>query len=338
MQKPQFDNDSLLDLYSASRSPSPHPPSKMPVYLLHGFRWPRPLIRIHIILQNLEDAAAEWLVAPDTTETMLENFHEIFPDTMKYLPTLRFVEQHDPDDISPAAGSQPYAYVADVVHTIKLGLDVDEIRGKGVSNEQWGALLELRDKLAPEEKVGWYVVVCGDEERFAPPQEVESEGEEEEMYETAPVSMGPPLVPMPQNNGTVPKSPTLQKNGPVPMSPTMQNNGITRSPPVSPSKALPRVPPQIPPPPPAHELAQYDAAYRTRTAGSISASSTSTVSPLPIKSIMRYLTMSQRKAMASPTFSRSSKSPELGRKSFSSPDTPQRGFKKLLGSLSRRKR
>jgi len=54
------------------------------------------------------------------------------------------------------------------VHEIKLGLDVDEVRGKGVSNEQWGSVLELRDKLAPEEKVGWFVVVCGDEERWAP--------------------------------------------------------------------------------------------------------------------------------------------------------------------------
>ena len=30
------------------------------------------------------------------------------------------------------------------------------------------SLMELRDKLAPEEKVAWYIVVCGDEERWAP--------------------------------------------------------------------------------------------------------------------------------------------------------------------------
>lgn len=140
----------------------------MPVYLLHGFRWPRPLIRIHIILQNLDDAAAEWLVAPDTTACLLDNFDELHPEIMANLPNLRFIEQYDPDDISPGAGSQPYAYIADIVHQVKLGLDIDEVRGKGVSNDQWGSILELRDKLAPEEKVGWFVVNCGDEERWAP--------------------------------------------------------------------------------------------------------------------------------------------------------------------------
>lgn len=143
----------------------------MPVYLLHGFKWPRPLIRIHIILQNLEDAAAEWLVAPGTTECMLENFNELFPDQMKYLPKLRFVEQFDPNDESTEtnAPSQPFAYVADVCQEVKLGIDIDEFRGKGVTGNQWSALMELRDKIAPEERPGWFVVVCGDEERWAPP-------------------------------------------------------------------------------------------------------------------------------------------------------------------------
>ncbi|KAK4613643.1 hypothetical protein CLAFUW4_08910 [Fulvia fulva] len=141
----------------------------MPVYLLHGFRWPRPLIRIHIILQNLDDAAAEWLVAQGTTQTMRKNFNELYPDAMKHLTRLRFIEQYDPNDLSPTAASQPYAYVADIVEEVELGVDIDEVRGRGVGNDQWSALQDLRDKIAPEEKVGWYVVVCGDEERWAPP-------------------------------------------------------------------------------------------------------------------------------------------------------------------------
>ncbi|KAI9712287.1 MAG: hypothetical protein M1820_001500 [Bogoriella megaspora] len=140
----------------------------MPVYLLHGFRWPRPLVRIHIILQNLDDAAAEWLIAPPTTSTLLQNFHDLYPEIMSSLPSLRFYEQYDPNDISASAKSQPYAYVADIAEEIKLGAEVDAVRGKGVPNEQWAALMELRDKLAPEEKVSWFVVVCGDEERWAP--------------------------------------------------------------------------------------------------------------------------------------------------------------------------
>ncbi|KAF2760135.1 hypothetical protein EJ05DRAFT_483916 [Pseudovirgaria hyperparasitica] len=139
----------------------------MPTYLVHGFRWPRSLIRIHIILQNLEDAAAEWLIAPATTKTMLQNFTTLYPHLMSTLPSLRFVEQYDPLDEN--IKSQPFAYVCDIVHEVKLGIDVEEVRGKGVDNEAWGSLIELRDQLAPGEKVGWFVVVCGDTERWVPP-------------------------------------------------------------------------------------------------------------------------------------------------------------------------
>lgn len=141
----------------------------MPTYLLHGFRWPRQLIRIHIILQNLEDSAAEWLMAPKTTLELLKNFHSLYPDCMEHLNQLRFIEQHDPSDLSAAAASQPYAYVADTVEEIKLGVEVEDIRGRGVNNDQWSAMMELRDKLAPDEKVGWFIVVCGDVERLPPP-------------------------------------------------------------------------------------------------------------------------------------------------------------------------
>ena len=147
----------------------------MPTYLVHGFRWPRNLVRIHIILQNLDDAAAEWLVAPKTTLALLRNLKDLYPQCMEHLGKLRFVEQYDPSDSSQSAVSQPFAYVADMVEEVKLGVEIDEVRGRGLNNEQWNAIMELRDKLAPEEKVGWFIVVCGDEER-APPPESSSEG------------------------------------------------------------------------------------------------------------------------------------------------------------------
>lgn len=105
---------------------------------------------------------------------------------MASLPNLRFVEQHDPNDVSTK--SQPYAYVADVVHEVTLSLDVDEIRGKGAKNEQWTALADLRDQLAPQEKVAWYIVVCGDEERWAPP--IEEDGETTGTERTSDQSSG----------------------------------------------------------------------------------------------------------------------------------------------------
>ncbi|KAG9231622.1 hypothetical protein BJ875DRAFT_111613 [Amylocarpus encephaloides] len=47
----------------------------MPTYLVHGFRWARPLIRIHIIKQDLEDAASEWIMAPATSVALLNSFY-----------------------------------------------------------------------------------------------------------------------------------------------------------------------------------------------------------------------------------------------------------------------
>jgi hypothetical protein len=50
----------------------------MPTYLVHGFRWQRTNIRIHIILQDLDDAAPEWIVAPATSITLLNSFYSLY--------------------------------------------------------------------------------------------------------------------------------------------------------------------------------------------------------------------------------------------------------------------
>ncbi|TVY71359.1 hypothetical protein LSUE1_G009455, partial [Lachnellula suecica] len=50
----------------------------MPTYLVHGFRWQRALIRIHIILNDLEDAAPEWIMAPATSGTLLNSFYSLY--------------------------------------------------------------------------------------------------------------------------------------------------------------------------------------------------------------------------------------------------------------------
>jgi hypothetical protein len=141
----------------------------MPTWIVHGFRWPRAQIRIHVILQNLDDAAPEWLMAPATTACLMKNFKDQWPEQMTQLPGLRFIEQYDPEDLT--AKDQPYAYVCDIVHEIKLGVDVEDIRGVGLGEDQWAAIAELRDKVAPGEKLGWFVVVNGDVERWAPPLE-----------------------------------------------------------------------------------------------------------------------------------------------------------------------
>src|SRR5436190_19227360 len=50
----------------------------MPTYLIHGFRWSRTKIRHHIIFYDLEDAAAEWIVAPASANTFLNSFYTLF--------------------------------------------------------------------------------------------------------------------------------------------------------------------------------------------------------------------------------------------------------------------
>jgi hypothetical protein len=154
----------------------------MPTWIVHGFRWPRPQIRIHIILQNLDDAAPEWLMAPATAACMMENFKQQWPEEMKQLPNLRFIEQYDPEDLT--AKDQPYAYVCDQVHEIKLGVDFDDLRGGGVKEDQWAAIAELRDKVAAGAKLGWFVVVNGDLERWAPPLDDDDDGDDTETEAT----------------------------------------------------------------------------------------------------------------------------------------------------------
>lgn len=91
------------------------------------------------------------------------------------------LEEYDPADLETV--SRPYAYVADYVAR------VDSSAGVGAEMAAYeeraaragaGWFPRLRDQLQEGEEIGWYVVVCGDEERETglPPFEAESEGEE----------------------------------------------------------------------------------------------------------------------------------------------------------------
>ena len=173
----------------------------MVVYVLHGFRWYRaargriPGIRGYIILENVEDAAAEYLQNPTTNRVIIESFKRTNPDILSHLPDLQLIEQHDPEDISPGAVSQPYAFVAAKVHVFgdstqpggPLSLDLDNIvhEGPGLSESGLEALSKLRDTLAPEEKIGWSIVYNGDPERRYPGMDEESNegGDDVELAE-----------------------------------------------------------------------------------------------------------------------------------------------------------
>ncbi|KFX89722.1 hypothetical protein V490_06832, partial [Pseudogymnoascus sp. VKM F-3557] len=92
---------------------------------------------------------------------------------------VKLLEQHDP--LAPAI-SEPYAYVGDALVRISLSADIGAeiaayesrqgIRREGASvgelrrlEREEGWIGKLAEKMEPKERVGWFVVVCGDEER-----------------------------------------------------------------------------------------------------------------------------------------------------------------------------
>ena len=226
----------------------------MPVYLLHGFRWPRggfTGIRVHIIIHNLDDCSAEYIQNPQSQAELLRSFRNAYPEIMKELEPstlgngkgLQFLEQYDPEDVmGEDVVSQPYAFVADRVvimaggppasvtsdsatatpiatptptspllepatpasakrsskgsvsagiaaaaaaKTQALSLNIEEVvaEGPGVTAPAWEAFAELRDKIAPGEKIGWWVVYNGDPERAYDSEEDEEDEDEEESHE-----------------------------------------------------------------------------------------------------------------------------------------------------------
>ncbi|KAK3306684.1 uncharacterized protein B0T15DRAFT_527961 [Chaetomium strumarium] len=130
----------------------------MPTYLCHGFRWQRPNIRVYVIVQDLEDASPEWIIAPKGSQSILKSFYDGFsflphcsPENGRsILPAkdesdtgngraasedrfgaqswsaIKLLEEYDPRDVDTV--SRPYAYVAD--YTVRVDLScsiVDEI-------------------------------------------------------------------------------------------------------------------------------------------------------------------------------------------------------------------
>jgi hypothetical protein len=112
----------------------------MPVYLVHGFRWPREGfsgIRVHAVINNLDDVSAEYIQNGNSRRALLRSFRRAYPEIMEELDhsdldnevytqpgvvggkggrRLEFIEQYNPDDVDgPYAVSQPYAYVGDKV-------------------------------------------------------------------------------------------------------------------------------------------------------------------------------------------------------------------------------
>ncbi|KAG2014572.1 hypothetical protein GB937_006534 [Aspergillus fischeri] len=156
----------------------------MPVYMVHGFRWPRAGftgIRVYIVLHNLEDATAEYVQQPATSRLLTECFKKTDPDIVARLPDLQFIEQYDPEDTDSAtAVSQPYAYVAAKVITLSepgakapgLSWNPEDLaKDSPLEPSAMEALTQLRDKYAAGERIGWWIVYNGDPDRAFPHSE-----------------------------------------------------------------------------------------------------------------------------------------------------------------------
>ncbi|KAL7915729.1 hypothetical protein GGI35DRAFT_5095 [Trichoderma velutinum] len=65
----------------------------MPTYLCHGFRWTRRLIRIFVIMEDLEDAAPDWITGRTTSAVILERFGTKFDYLPQRLPAQQQPEQ-----------------------------------------------------------------------------------------------------------------------------------------------------------------------------------------------------------------------------------------------------
>ncbi|KAL7893637.1 hypothetical protein HDV63DRAFT_386344 [Trichoderma sp. SZMC 28014] len=76
----------------------------MPTYLCHGFRWTRRLIRIFVILEDLEDAAPDWIVGRDTSAAILESMSTKFDYLPQRLP--RQPEEEQSEQSRPQSGTQ----------------------------------------------------------------------------------------------------------------------------------------------------------------------------------------------------------------------------------------
>ncbi|PNP52851.1 hypothetical protein THARTR1_06692 [Trichoderma harzianum] len=72
----------------------------MPTYLCHGFRWTRRLIRIWVIMQDLDDAAPDWITGRTTSAVILERFATKFDYLPQRPPSQQQQQQQQPEQNS----------------------------------------------------------------------------------------------------------------------------------------------------------------------------------------------------------------------------------------------
>ena len=72
------------------------PTSPSPYHLIHGFPWPRAILRIHVIVNNLGDASPDYTMSTSCNSVMTSSLRKLFPSQCEKLPNLTMVEEYDP--------------------------------------------------------------------------------------------------------------------------------------------------------------------------------------------------------------------------------------------------
>lgn len=119
-------------------------------------------MRVFVVLQEIDDAAPNNLMSGHSEEAMNEKFAKLYPGPMANLPALRFIEPLNPNNEKFKYPSEPYVFVSDVVVQSEDFIDVTQAMSIPIRPAQWESLAELRDQIAPDEKIGWFVVHNGD--------------------------------------------------------------------------------------------------------------------------------------------------------------------------------
>ena len=125
-------------------------------------------IRHHVILNNVDEAAPDYIMQHSTPNALRESFTKMWPDIMKSIPKLDFLEQYNPEDHKQSYVCQPYAFVADKVIEAELNINIREAqeRGPSISPAAWDAFVDLKEKLMGKEgEIGWFVVYNGNAAR-----------------------------------------------------------------------------------------------------------------------------------------------------------------------------
>lgn len=78
----------------------------MPTYLCRGFRWKRRSIRVFVVIQNLDDAAPEWVIKRGSARSLIEALYSLFDFLPEYTDPPKRTNSPEPRSCSLTGPSE----------------------------------------------------------------------------------------------------------------------------------------------------------------------------------------------------------------------------------------